>query len=76
MAVQAKLLIPGEAGDQVVFPVTWGSPWASADEHSPKPEAKTARPVQIVQRHQVMLGELPQPVEVEPKLREQQKHQD
>ena len=71
-----KLLIPGDAGNEVVLPVTGGSPGASTDEHSPEPEAEASRAVQIVQRHQVMLGELPQPIEVEPELGEQQKHQD
>ena len=66
MTVQAKLLIPGEAGDQVVLPVTGGSPGASTDEHSPETEAEAPRPVQIVERHQIVLGELPQPIEVEP----------
>ena len=67
--VQDQLRVPRDGGKQVMNEMARLPPRATADKHSPEAEAETARAVPVVQRHQVMLGEMAQPIHKEPNVR-------
>src|SRR5580658_8717024 len=73
--MQQKLLVPRDAGDQMVFPVARGAPGAGSDHHPPEAQTEAARPVQVVEGHEVVFGELTQPVEIERKVGNQEQYQ-
>src|SRR6188474_742034 len=46
------------------------TPWPATEEHSPEAETEAARAVPVLERHQVVLGELARAIQIETDVRE------
>ena len=72
--VESDLLIPGDARDQMVNHVARLPPRPASYQQPEETRAETSRAALVFERHQVVLGELPQPVQIKTKVRNQHEH--
>src|SRR5262245_8382626 len=56
----------------MMLPVTRRAPRSAADQHAPESHAEAAGSVLVLERHQVVLGELAKAVEEKPDVRQKE----
>ncbi len=74
--VEKDLLVPGNAGDEVVRHVAGLSPGATADEHAPESDPEAPCSADVVEGHEIVFGVLAEPIKEEADVGQQQEDND
>src|SRR5690349_7157102 len=72
--MQQNLLIPRNAGDEMMHEMAGLAPGPSPHEQAPKANAKAPRSAPVLERHEIVFTELAQTIHVETHVRHEDQH--